>query len=88
MTSEILTIIDSIEREKGIPKEVLFEAIESALERLTEPQRMTVVLSYYHGFRMREIGEIIGCTEGTARTHMFRALRRLRKELRDFSPRL
>jgi len=31
MNSEILMIIDSIEREKGIPKEVLFEAIESAL---------------------------------------------------------
>jgi len=31
MNNEILTIIDSIEREKGIPKEVLFEAIESAL---------------------------------------------------------
>ncbi|MEE9500307.1 MAG: transcription termination factor NusA [Candidatus Omnitrophota bacterium] len=31
MNEEILTVIDSIEREKGIPKEVLFEAIESAL---------------------------------------------------------
>jgi len=31
MNSDILTIVDSIEREKGIPKEVLFEAIESAL---------------------------------------------------------
>ena len=31
MNEEILTIIDSIEREKGIPKDVLFEAIESAL---------------------------------------------------------
>ena len=31
MNSEILTIIDALEREKGIPKEVLFEAIESAL---------------------------------------------------------
>jgi N utilization substance protein A len=31
MNDEILTAIDSIEREKGIPKEVLFEAIESAL---------------------------------------------------------
>ena len=64
------------------------EAIESALKKLTKAQRMTVVLNYYHGFRMREIGEILGCTEGTARTHMFRALRRLRKELRDFSPRI
>jgi len=31
MNDDILTIIDSIEREKGIPKDVLFEAIESAL---------------------------------------------------------
>ena len=31
MNNEILTILDSIEREKGIPKETLFEAIESAL---------------------------------------------------------
>ena len=31
MNSEILTIIDSLEREKGIAKELLFEAIEAAL---------------------------------------------------------
>ena len=31
MNQEMLLIIDSIEREKGIPQEVLFEAIESAL---------------------------------------------------------
>ncbi len=31
MNGEILAIVDSIEREKGIPKDVLFEAIESAL---------------------------------------------------------
>ena len=31
MNSEILTILDSLEREKGISKEVLFEAIEAAL---------------------------------------------------------
>jgi len=62
------------------------EAIESALKKLTQPQRMTVILNYYHGFRMREIGEILGCSEGTVRTHMFRALRRLRRELKDYSP--
>jgi N utilization substance protein A len=31
MNNEILMILDSIEREKGIPKETLFQAIESAL---------------------------------------------------------
>lgn len=64
------------------------EAIESALKKLTQPQRMSVILNYYHGFRMREISEILGCSEGTVRTHLFRGLRRLRKELRDYSPRV
>ena len=62
------------------------EAIEAALQKLTQPQRLAVTLNYYHGFRMREIGEIIGCSEATVRTHIFRALRRLRKELKDFAP--
>ena len=31
MNEELLTILDHIEREKGIDKELLFKAIESAL---------------------------------------------------------
>lgn len=62
------------------------EAIDAALQKLTPSQRTAVVLNYYHGFRMREIGEILGCSESTARVHLFRALRRLKDELKDFSP--
>jgi RNA polymerase sigma-70 factor (ECF subfamily) len=62
------------------------EAIEGALKTLTQSQRMAVVLHYYHGFQMREIGEVLGCSEGTVRVHLFRALRRLRKQLKDYSP--
>ncbi len=64
------------------------EAIEAALQKLTHPQRMAVVLNYYHGLRMREIGDILGCSEATVRTHLFRALRRLRRELKNYSPRV
>jgi RNA polymerase sigma-70 factor (ECF subfamily) len=62
------------------------EAIESALSKLTDAQRMAVVLHYYHGFKTREIGEMLGCSEGTARVHLFRAIRHLRKDLRQLSP--
>lgn len=61
------------------------DAVEAALQKLTESQRTAVVLNYYHGLRMKEIAEIIGCSESTVRVHLFRALRRLRQELRDFS---
>ena len=62
------------------------EAIEAALQKLTPSQRTAVVLNYYHGFQMREIGDILGCSESTARVHLFRALRKLKDELKDFSP--
>jgi len=57
MNDEILTVIDSIEREKGIPKEVLFEAIESALlsaaKRILGKQRTDITVTID-----RETGEI------------------------------
>lgn len=62
------------------------EAIEKALQTLSDSQRVAITLNYFHGFRMREIGEVLGCSEATVRTHIFRGLRRLRRELRDYSP--
>jgi len=61
--------------------------IEKALNKLTHSQKIAVVLHYYHGFKMREIGEIIDCSEGTARVHLFRALQKMRNHLKDFDPR-
>lgn len=79
---ERLTVLDryapdvkTIESEEG-------KAIEVALQKLTRPQRLAVILSYYHGFRMREIGEVLECSESTVRVHLFRALHKLQKELK------
>ncbi len=62
------------------------EHIQKALQQLTPSQRTAVVLKYYHGMRMKEIGDVLGCSESTARVHLFRALRNLRNELKDFEP--
>ncbi|MFC1502255.1 RNA polymerase sigma factor [bacterium] len=62
------------------------EEIETALTKLTGPQRMAIILHYYHGFKAKEIGEILNCSEGTIRVHLFRAIQHLRKELRSLSP--
>jgi RNA polymerase sigma-70 factor (ECF subfamily) len=62
------------------------DIIKKALQTLTEPQRMTVILYYYHGFKTKEIGELLDCSEGTIRVHLFRALHNLRRELRQLSP--
>ena len=49
------------------------------LGRLPEKQRMAVQLRIDEGLSFREIGEIIGSSEGAARVNYFHGIRRLRE---------
>lgn len=49
------------------------------LERLPEKQRLSVSLRVDEGLSFREIGEIIGSSEGAARVNYFHGIRRLRE---------
>lgn len=49
------------------------------LETLPEKQRMSVSLRVEEGLSFREIGEVIGSTEGAARVNYFHGIRRLRE---------
>ncbi len=62
------------------------EAIDKALQHLSPSQRMAVVMHYFHGFTMKEISDILNCSPSTARVHLFRGLRHLKKKLKAFAP--
>lgn len=49
------------------------------LEQLPEKQRMSVSLRIDEGLSFREIGEVIGSSEGAARVNYFHGIRRLRE---------
>ena len=53
------------------------------LGRLPEAQRTAVVLRHVEGVPTGEIAEILGCPEGTAKSHVSRGLRRLRALLTE-----
>jgi len=53
--------------------------LEKALGNLSEKQKTAVVLFYYHGLPLTEIGEILSCSHSTARVHLFRGLKNLKK---------
>lgn len=53
------------------------------LSRLPEAQRTAVVLRHVEGVPTGEIAEILGCPEGTAKSHVSRGLRRLRALLSE-----
>ncbi|MFC1575826.1 RNA polymerase sigma factor [Gemmatimonadota bacterium] len=64
--------------------EVLQKAEEAAqvrglLDRLPEKQRNAVMLRVYEGMSFREIGALIGSSEGAARVNYHHGIRRLRE---------
>lgn len=56
--------------------------MEAALARLPEKQRLAVTLRIYEGLSFREVGQVLGSSEGAARVNYHHGLRKLRESLR------
>jgi RNA polymerase sigma-70 factor, ECF subfamily len=57
--------------------------LRPALEGLSPQQRAAVLLQTQEGFTSREIGEVLKCSEVTARVHVHRGIAQLRKLLKN-----
>jgi RNA polymerase sigma-70 factor (ECF subfamily) len=56
-------------------------AVGSALERLSDDQRETVLLKVYQGFKFEEIAEIVGSPVSTVKSRLYSALEVLKEAL-------
>ena len=54
-----------------------------AVRRLPRRQRQVVALFHVEGYTRREVGQILGISEESVKTHLDRARRRLERELDD-----
>jgi len=59
------------------------ERVQAALPVLSVAQRNVFLLRHYQGLQLNEIAADMGCTVGSVKVHLFRALKKLREELRD-----
>ena len=59
------------------------EAVRQAVAALPDRQRAALVLAYYQQLSYREVAEVLGCSVGTVKTHMSRALAALAERLPD-----
>jgi len=57
--------------------------VRRAMDVLSPAQRTAFVLRHYEGMAMAEIAPVLGCSVGSVKVHLFRAVRRLRAELKD-----
>jgi RNA polymerase sigma-70 factor (ECF subfamily) len=62
-------------------EEIAFH-VEGALALLSPQQRLVFTLRHYQGYKLREIADMMKCTEGTVKRYLFAATRRMREELR------
>ena len=59
------------------------ERLAAAINRLSTRQRAVFTLRHYEDMSLEEIGNVLGLDVGTVKAHMFRAVTKLRVELRD-----
>lgn len=56
----------------------LSNRVRSAVLSLPEPQRLCLVLQYYHGFSLEKVARVARCPLGTAKSRIHAALGKLR----------
>ena len=60
--------------------------LDEALKHLSETHREVFVLRYQEELSIKEISEIMTCSEGTVKSRIFYALRKLSQRLQAFDP--
>ena len=67
--------------ESTLHNRILAERVMQALSELTPPQRLIFLLKHHEGMTYEEIAKAVGCSTGTAKKSVSRAVRKLREHL-------
>jgi RNA polymerase sigma-70 factor (ECF subfamily) len=56
--------------------------IQHAVDELSPQQKLVFTLKHYQGYKLREIADMMDCSEGTIKRYLFTATERIRKRLK------
>ncbi|MFP4465600.1 MAG: RNA polymerase sigma factor [Candidatus Goldiibacteriota bacterium] len=71
-------IKDTLSIEEDYEKKTMKEAVKEGMAGLTDLQRQVFVLKNMEGYKIREISGIIGISEGTVKSHLSRAMEKVK----------
>jgi RNA polymerase sigma-70 factor (ECF subfamily) len=72
--------------ERKVDQKIFEQALFDELEKLDDGHRSAFLLRYQENFSIREIGEILGCSEGTVKSRLFYTTQKLASKLKAFNP--
>ena len=70
--------------ENELSTKQLGSAIKNAVKNLPVKQQEVFVMKHFNGMKISEISEVLGCAEGTVKSHLFRAVKKLQEKLKGF----
>jgi RNA polymerase sigma-70 factor (ECF subfamily) len=81
-------LVEQIEEKTTSPsdsviKEEIIQLVRRLIVMLPERQRVTLVLNYYEQLSFAEVANIMNCSIGTVKRHIYRALKTLANKLPD-----
>ena len=77
------TMTDHQSSDQRMVDSEISESVERALETLSPKQRMVFTLRHYEGHKLREIADMMKCTEGTVKKYLFTATEKMRTQLKE-----
>jgi len=82
-TNEIddLKSVERFDVEEAVGNRILIERVMEALGELTSQQRLIFLLKHREGMTYDEISRSLGCSTGTVKKSLFRAVMKLRERL-------
>ncbi len=84
------TFKDLLNEDKKLPDEIVElkdfgDRVRMIVQTFPTNQQVAFVLRYFHDMEMNEIANVLNCKAGTVRSHLFRALSKLRTVLKDYN---
>jgi RNA polymerase sigma-70 factor (ECF subfamily) len=72
--------------EKNLESKEFMSALNNELEGLDEKHRSVFILRYKENFSLKEISEMLQCSEGTVKSRLFYSLKKLSEKLKEYKP--
>ena len=72
--------------DRKIDGEMFRQSIIKELNRMDENQRSAFILRFQENLSIKEISQVLDCSEGTTKSRLFYAAQKLSKKLRLFDP--